>query len=224
MLLKNVAWTRCCVSSNRIFKRSTTACLQKQNALNARLYNTYAMSSPSKPKPIGFPTSTKTGWFVLRERKKWRLPRAYSFSKTIPLGAVAPRRHAPWRVLHQPQRPRPIKRPQRPAVILDSCDIDSLTLSFAFTLPLTQFLQNFRRAYSLSCQSIVVPQLKRLSGLPYDDGPRCELRSSRRLAILAVLSSRFVSATLTGWSPLEIRPSATDYAPCVSLSRGKPLG
>ena len=67
-------------------------------------------------------------------------PRAHGFSETIPLGVVAPRSHAPWRVLHQPQHPRPIKRRQRPAVKLDSLNIDSLTLPLVFKLPSTQFL------------------------------------------------------------------------------------
>ena len=80
------------------------------------------------------------------QREEWPPPSAHGFSKTITLGVVAPRRHAPWRVLHQPQRPRPIKQRKRPAVTLDSLNIDSLPLPLALTLPSTQVLQNLRRA------------------------------------------------------------------------------
>ena len=61
-------------------------------------------------------------------------------------------------------------------------------------------------------------------GLLHDDGPSCALKPSRRLAVRAALSSRLLLASTTGWSRLGIWTSAADYAPRVSLSRGKPLG
>ena len=95
--------------------QSKTASVRKNTALNERPYNTNEMLSPSKPKQIGSLKSTKTGWLIFRKRREWRPPCALGFSETIPFCVLAPRRHAPRRhacrrVLHQPQRPRPIKR------------------------------------------------------------------------------------------------------------------
>ena len=128
-----------------------------KTALDAKPYNTNAILSLSQPKPIGSPKSTKTGDLIFRERREWRPPRAHGFSETIPLGDVAPRRHARWRAFHQPQRPRPIKQRKRPAATLDFLNIDRLTLPLTFTLSSTQFLQNLRSACNLSCLSIVAP-------------------------------------------------------------------
>ena len=76
-------------------KRSSTACVRKKTSLNASPYNITVMLSPSKPKLSGFLKSTKTEWLIFSEWREWRFPRAHSFSKTIPLGVVTPRRHAP---------------------------------------------------------------------------------------------------------------------------------
>ena len=91
------------------------------------------MLSHSKTKQIGFLKSTKTKWLIFKETREWRPSRAHGFSETIYLDGDAPRRHATRRVLYQPQRPRPIKRRHRPAVTLESLNIDSLTLPLAFT-------------------------------------------------------------------------------------------
>ena len=140
--------------------------MRQKTALNARLYNTNAMLSPSKPKPIVSLKITKTGYLIIRERRESRPLRAHGFSETIPLDFVAPRRHAPRRVLHQPQRCCPIKRRQRHAVTRserpESLNIESLTLPLARRLLSIQFFLNLRRAYSLSCPSIVVPRPKSL--------------------------------------------------------------
>ena len=100
--------------------------------------------------------------------REWPPPRAHGFIETILFGGVAHGRHAPRRVLHQPQSPRPFKQRNRPSTTLDSLNIDSLTLPLSRTLPSTQFLQNLRRACSLSCPSIEASR------------PKCLERTSSR--------------------------------------------
>ena len=83
-VLKNVVWTRCSAPSNRIFKRSATACVQIKTALNARPYSTNSMLSPSKPKPIGSLKSIKTEWLNFKGRREWRPLRAHGSSELSP--------------------------------------------------------------------------------------------------------------------------------------------
>ena len=64
-----------------------TACVRKKTVPNASFYNTNAMLSLFKPKPIVSLKSTKTEWLIFRERREWRPPRALGFSGTIPLAA-----------------------------------------------------------------------------------------------------------------------------------------
>ena len=157
-----------------------------------------------------------------REERVASSPRS-RFQRTIPLDGVAPRRPAPRRVLHQPQRARPIKRRQRPAVTLDSLNIDSLTLPLALILLTTQFLKNLRRAHNLSCPSIVVPRPKSLGRTSSRRRPSLRATTIAKarqpsLTLVATSTSNLNRLVATGHSDLRGRVCP----PCQFISRQAP--
>ena len=154
------------------------------------------------------------------------------FSAAIPLGAVAPRRHAPRRmysrlVSRKPQRPCSISLPQKQGVPLDSVIMSSFACLIVFLPQLKQSpstgVASTETARASSARAVSVARRlwpldqSHSLGLLQDDGPCCALRSTRRLVDRAVSASRFLPLSPPkGWSRLGIRPSATDYAPSVS--------